>query len=92
MSWSPPAAPLPAKAAQKATLRNKIPVVFTSVTDPVDLELVTTLDNPGGNLTGIAGMTSELDVPRLEILCELLVGLKKTENWSAQQYEASRPL
>jgi putative tryptophan/tyrosine transport system substrate-binding protein len=69
--------PPAAKAAKKATARNKVPVIFTSVTDPVGLGLVQSLDNPRGNLTGIAGMTSELDVPRLEILCELLAGRKK---------------
>jgi putative ABC transport system substrate-binding protein len=70
--------PPSAKAAKKATTRNNIPVVFTSVTDPVGLKLVFSLDNPKGNLTGISGMTSELDLPRLEILCQLLAGRKKT--------------
>jgi putative ABC transport system substrate-binding protein len=70
--------PPAALASKKATAgKNAIPVVFTSVTDPVGLRLVRSLDSPGGNLTGIAGMTSELDVPRLEILCELLGGRKK---------------
>lgn len=70
--------PPSAKAAQQATKRNSIPVVFTSVTNPVGLKLVSSLDNPKGNLTGISGMTSELDLPRLEILCGLLAGRKKT--------------
>jgi putative ABC transport system substrate-binding protein len=66
--------PPSAKAAKKVTASNRLPVVFTSVTDPVGIELVTSLDNPGGNLTGIAGLTSELDVTRLELLRELLAG------------------
>ena len=66
--------PPSALAAKKATVTNKVPVVFTSVADPVGLGLVASLDNPGGNLTGIAGLTSELDVTRLEILRELLAG------------------
>jgi putative ABC transport system substrate-binding protein len=70
--------PPSALAAKKATAgKKKTPVVFASVTDPVGLKLVNSLDNPRGNLTGIAGMTSELDVPRLEILCELLAGRRK---------------
>jgi len=70
--------PPSALAAKKATAgKRRIPVVFTSVTDPVGLKLVRSLDNPGGNLTGIAGMTSELDVTRLEILRELLRGRRK---------------
>lgn len=66
--------PPSALAAKKATEKNKVPVVFTSVANPVALHLVASLDNPGGNMTGIAGLTSELDVTRLEILRELLGG------------------
>ena len=66
--------PPSALAAKKATAKNKVPVVFTSVADPVGLGLVVSLDNPGGNLTGIAGLTSELDVTRLELLREFLTG------------------
>jgi putative ABC transport system substrate-binding protein len=57
-------------AARKAT--TKIPIVFTPVTDPVRLGFVDSLDQPNTNATGIAGMTSELDVARLQLLCELL--------------------
>ena len=67
--------PPSALAAQKAA-GGKTPVVFMSVTDPVGLGLVKDIDEPGGNLTGIAGLTSELDITRLEILHELL-GEKK---------------
>ena len=66
--------PPSALAAKKATAKNKVPVVFTSVADPVGLGLVVSLDNPGGNITGIAGLTSELDVTRLELLREFLTG------------------
>lgn len=62
--------PQSALAARKAT--SKIPIVFTSVTDPVGLKLVHSLDKPTWNATGIAGMTSELDGTRLELLRELL--------------------
>jgi len=62
--------PQTALAAKKAT--QKIPIVFTPVTDPVGLKLVDSLDRHKGNLTGIAGMTSELDVTRLQLLRELL--------------------
>jgi putative tryptophan/tyrosine transport system substrate-binding protein len=59
-----------ALAAQTATNAIRIPVVFTTVTDPVGIGLVTSLDDPGGNLTGTAGLTSELDPKRLELLKE----------------------
>ncbi len=65
--------PAPALAAQRETNANRKPVVFTSVVDPVKLSLVHSLDEPRRNLTGTAGLTSELDVTRLELLNDLLV-------------------
>ena len=47
-----------------------IPIVFTTVTDPVLSGLVASLDAPGGNITGTAGLTSELGFERLELLKE----------------------
>ncbi len=39
-------------AMQTATEDNKIPVVFSAVSDPVSAKLVESLDNPGANITG----------------------------------------
>jgi len=55
-----------ALAAHEAT--KDIPIAFTTVTDPVQAGLVKSLNKPGGNATGTAGLTSELDSKRLEYL------------------------
>jgi len=48
-----------------------IPIAFTTVTDPVKDGLVQSLSRPGGNATGTAGLTSELDPKRLQFLHEM---------------------
>jgi ABC-type uncharacterized transport system substrate-binding protein len=55
-----------ALAAKKAT--RTIPIVFTSVSDPVGSGLVTGLARPSGNATGLSNLTPELVGKCLELL------------------------
>ena len=65
----------PALAVKKAT--TTVPIVMTNVGDPVGVGLVASLARPGGNVTGLASLSGELDTKRLEILKDLVPKLAR---------------
>ncbi len=57
-------------AAKKAT--STIPIVFAGVADAVGAALVANSARPGGNITGLTGISAELGGKRLELLKEVV--------------------
>jgi putative tryptophan/tyrosine transport system substrate-binding protein len=62
-------------ACRQAT--KTIPIVFVSTSDPVGTGVVASLSRPGGNITGISLLASDLWPKRLEILKEIFPKLSR---------------
>ena len=54
-----------------------IPIVMALVVDPVGSGLVKSLSRPGGNVTGLSMMTSDLNSKRLQMLKDIVPGLSR---------------
>jgi putative ABC transport system substrate-binding protein len=61
--------------AKQAT--SSIPIVFALVGDPVGAGLVTSLARPGGNVTGLSNLSSDLGSKKVELLREVVPGLRR---------------
>jgi ABC-type uncharacterized transport system substrate-binding protein len=66
---------LAAQVAKRST--SAIPVVMALVADPVGSALVASLAHPGGNVTGLSMLTTELNAKRLQLLKETIPRLAR---------------
>jgi putative tryptophan/tyrosine transport system substrate-binding protein len=77
-------------AVKKAT--SEIPLVFVFGLDPVLMGLVSTINRPGGNATGVSFLTSSLEPKRLELVrvllpqAELVAALVNSDNPNAESH------
>jgi putative ABC transport system substrate-binding protein len=71
VTWFTPAA----RAAKEAT--HEIPIVMALAGDPIATGLVDSLNRPGGNITGMAGVTAELSGKSVELIRELLPSARR---------------
>ena len=83
-----------ASAAKKAT--TTIPIVMANAADPVGTGLVASLARPGGIVTGLSNLATELITKRLEILKDAVpklarVGLLRTGSGMSPQLNELRP-
>jgi putative ABC transport system substrate-binding protein len=67
MTGGAPSAPAAAKAVAPS-----VPIVFVTGGDPVERGLVASLDHPGGNLTGVNVLNTELSAKRLQLMHEII--------------------
>jgi putative ABC transport system substrate-binding protein len=61
---------LTAQVAKAAT--TTVPVVFTSAGDPIGAGVIASLNQPGGNVTGLTSQASDILGKRLQILAQLI--------------------
>jgi putative ABC transport system substrate-binding protein len=63
------------RAAMKTT--STIPIVMRTAADPVESGFVRSLARPGGNVTGVTNVTTKLIAKHLELIAEVIPGVKR---------------
>jgi len=58
-------------------VNTKTPIVFWGVSDPLGSKIVPSLSRPGGNVTGVSQMDTELCGKRVQLLTEVMPNLKR---------------
>jgi len=88
--------------ATLAAKNAKVPVVSATVVDPVDTKVIDSLERPGGQVTGMALLTEDLESKRLELLRAIAPGRDRVaaimdmsnpgfaEAWKAMQPAAGK--
>ena len=71
VTWGTPAT----VAAKQVT--STVPIIFLALGDPVGSGIVASLAQPGGNVTGVSNLTAELSAKQLELLKEIVPGLRQ---------------
>jgi putative tryptophan/tyrosine transport system substrate-binding protein len=74
-------------AAKQAT--SVIPIVFAIANDPLSTGLVASLSRPGGNVTGLSVQSPELAGKRVELLREVIPGLRRLAIMGNADYPAA---
>jgi putative tryptophan/tyrosine transport system substrate-binding protein len=74
------AGPTPTRAAKQAT--STIPIIATTLIDPVGAGFVASLARPGGNITGLTNVSTDLAAKRLELLKEAIPKLSRVATFS----------
>src|SRR5215471_6996270 len=77
----------PAALAAKKSTRD-IPIVISAAGDPVATGLVDGVARPGGNITGVTELSTELSAKRLEILKDAVPALARVAMlWNPDDFE-----
>jgi len=66
-----------AAVSEVSKLTLPVPVIYIFSGDPVSAGLAESLSRPRGNMTGVTLMAAELNSKRLEILCDIVPGLRR---------------
>ena len=77
------------KASMNVT--STIPIVMSPAGAPIQAGLIKSLAQPGGNVTGLSSMEAELGTKRLQLLVDMIPGLKRVAVLGARTDPFTRP-